>query len=367
MDEALFHLYYAYTKTGNKEKAAEIKKLLASQFSNSRFASIAVTGKDPLSNAPSPEVTKVYEGIYDQYIEGNFEEANRAKQQADSIYHTNYWSPHLLYIQAVYHIKQREDSVAKSDLKTLIQQNGGTPLADKATNLLQVLNRRAQIETELTNLQLNMPEEERPPATGIVSAPVITAKDTAVAKVVPKTDTAVTKPIAAIKVTPPTPKKDTVATKAEIAKKPEPKQVVDTIAKKPVVTKPASPYTFNANAEYYAVIILNRVDNVFAGEAKNAFFRYNREKFSSQPLEVSLTPFDDANKLVLIGNFASAQAAVDYVQRTKPLSPKEIVPWLKADKYTFTIVSKNNLQALLEQKNLAQYTKFLEQNLPIKF
>jgi hypothetical protein len=69
----------------------------------------------------------------------------------------------------------------------------------------------------------------------------------------------------------------------------------------------------------------------------------------------------------LIGSFNSAQEAVDYVQRTKPLSPKEIVPWLKSDKYSFTILAKDNLQALLNLKDLNQYKIFLEQNLPVKF
>ncbi|HYH14230.1 MAG TPA: tetratricopeptide repeat protein, partial [Flavisolibacter sp.] len=110
--QVLFDLYYSYTKVGETDKAAAIKKLLIDKYPNSRFASIVTTGKDPQSSKPQAETTKVYEGIYDLYIEGRFDEAQAAKRKADSIYHTNYWSPQLLYIEAVYHIRQREDSIA---------------------------------------------------------------------------------------------------------------------------------------------------------------------------------------------------------------------------------------------------------------
>ncbi|HVG41970.1 MAG TPA: hypothetical protein VM888_10210, partial [Chitinophagaceae bacterium] len=286
------------------------------------------------------------------------------------------------YIQAVYHIKQREDSVAKNVLSTLIQQNGGTPLAQKADNLLKVLSRRAEIENELANLQLVMPEEERKSeevtpittlpvtkplaTTKTTTPPTMTAKDTSVVKAVsPITiamDSAVKKDVAEVK-------KDTIAAikPLDIVKKPTPKPTVDTAVKKPVINKPTSPFTFKPDAPHYAVIILNKVDVVFVGEAKNAYFRYNREKYANQPLAVNIQPFNDSTNFVLIGNFPSAQSAADYVLKTKPLSPTEIVPWLKGDKYTFTILSKENLDVLLNLKDMKQYAKFLEQNLPVKF
>ncbi len=46
-------------------------------------------------------------------LEGNFKEADCTKKIADSIYGENYWTPQLLYIEAVYYIKQRDDSKQK--------------------------------------------------------------------------------------------------------------------------------------------------------------------------------------------------------------------------------------------------------------
>ena len=106
---------------------------------------------------------------------------------------------------------------------------------------------------------------------------------------------------------------------------------------------------------------------VFGNEAKNAFFRYNREKFYNQPLQITTFDADADNKLLLIGTFANAQAAADYLQKTKPISGTEIIPWLKGDKYTFSIISDKNLELLKTNPDLVNYKKFIEQYFPGKF
>src|SRR5690606_21423764 len=90
-------------------------------------------------------------------IEGRFDEALQQKKAADSIYGRNHWTPQLLYIEAVYHIRQRDDSSAMVSLNNIISQFNGTPLAEKATALADVLSRRHQIEEELRNMVINMP------------------------------------------------------------------------------------------------------------------------------------------------------------------------------------------------------------------
>ena len=113
MDEVLFNLYYCYNKNGETAKADAIKKLMSEKFAESNFTTIVTTGKNPESKTANPEATKMYEKIYDLFIEGKFEEAIAQKKVADSIYSNNFWTPQLLYIEAVYYIKQRQDSAAK--------------------------------------------------------------------------------------------------------------------------------------------------------------------------------------------------------------------------------------------------------------
>lgn len=338
--QALFHLYYSYTKVGEPAKAASIKNLLIEKYPNSRYASILTTGKDPQSSKPREDITKTYEGIYDLYLEGKFSEAQEAKRKADSIYHTNYWSPQLLYIEAVYHIKQREDSVAQEKLAMLIELHGGTPIGAKAKNLSNVLSRRKEIETELANLQIERPKEDTIYIEPMPSAPNVVKKETLNAR--PKDSIVIAQPVAA-------------------------KPVVDTTTRKAVVTKPGSPFSYKPDAQQYVAVILNKVDVVFVNEAKNAFNRYNKEQFYNLPLETNLVNINDDVKVVLIGNFSSAQGAIDYIQKTKPITASEIVPWLKGGKFSFSLISEENLRIVTETKEFDTYQKFLEQNLPVKF
>lgn len=362
MNEVLYHLYYAYKKTGDNTKAEQMKSLLMTQGANSRFAAIIATGKDPsVVNNKTPEITKTYEDIYEQFIEGKFDEAEAAKKVADSIYKTNYWEPQLLYIEAVYHIRQRDDSVAKNILQTLINQSSQTPLAAKAQNLLSVLNRRAQIEAELTRYQI--PQDttqqvvmiQRQTQTPLIQNPV--TKNPAVVK----KDSLINQPknnVALI-----TQKKDTVANVVSTSvKKP------DTVTKKPVITpKPYSVYTFNPSSKHYVMIILDKVDPMFANEVKNAFFRYNREAYYNRTFDISSKDLDADRKLVLISGFNDVQDAVDYAMKVKKIAANEIIPWLKADKYSFSIMTDANLDILSQKKDLNEYKKFLDQNLPGKF
>ena len=115
------------------------------------------------------------------------------------------------------------------------------------------------------------------------------------------------------------------------------------------------------------VAAAEKVDVMFINEAKNAFTRYNKEKYYNQTFEASIVPLDEDRKLLIISGFTNAADAVSYVQEARKIAHLEIVPWLKNDKYSFSIMSDSNLPILLEKKDLPQYSKFLDQNLPGKF
>jgi len=424
MDEVLFGLYYAYTKAGNTSQAAQIKKLLQDKFPSSRYAAIVSTGKDPQAkNTVSPEATKAYENVYNLFIEGKFDEAIAAKKVADSTYKTTFWQPQLLYIESVYYIKQREDSLAKNTLQTIINQNTNAALTSKAQTLLNVLNRRQQIEDELNRYQIQSqpvvdtnvivkadPVQPKTDTVATIQRPTITAQQSSEKKPQPNVNLTVQKPKADTLVKNPVfksldtvakkpviPKstdtvakkkpvvakdtiakkqvtvKDTIAKKPitksvdTVAKKPVRKPAADTVAKKPTIPKSNYIYTHTPDAPHYVAIIMDKVDPVFVNEAKNAFFRYNRERYSRLPLELEILPLTNDIKLLLVKGFASADPAVEYAQIARTLAPTEIIPWLTGNKYTFTIITAPNLELLKGTTDISVYKKFLEQYLPGKF
>ena len=239
----------------------------------------------------------------------------------------------------MYHVRQREDSVAKNTLKLIIQQNPSTPLADKANNMIQVLARRNQIEEELRNLNIVRPQEDTIVVEDFVPTPEALKRDSTVLQ----------KNIVIINTPGPKPRTDSGISKTYIPP--------------PVI----SAYNYDANAKHYVMIILNKVDNVFGNEAKNAFNRYNKERYYNLPLTNQVVPLDADNKLLLIGNFSNILQATEYVQKAISLAPREIIPWLKADKYSFTIISEKNLEVLKNKLDLSNYKDFLEKNSGLKF
>ncbi len=343
MDEVLFNLYYCYHKNGENAKAESIRRLMNEKFPKSNLTTIVTTGKNPESKGANADATKMYEGIYDLFLEGKFDQAIAQKKAADSLYSNNYWNPQLLYIEAVYFIKQHQDSAAKIELNNIINKFPQSPLAAKAMTMIDVLGRRAQIEQELRDLVLNMP------------AP----------------DTAAQKHYVFV---PNQPQKDTTTTKPNINQPPvtQPPVVnnnnplIDTTTKKPV-GPPATNYSSTPEAPHYVVIVLNKVDPVFVNEARNAFMGYNRDTYYNKQMTAELVEVDADNRLLLISPFKNAQEAIEYVDRTKPITASQIVPWLKGGKYYYSIITDKNLEVLKNSKDIDKYKQFLDRTFPGKF
>jgi hypothetical protein len=125
-------------------------------------------------------------------------------------------------------------------------------------------------------------------------------------------------------------------------------------------------YYFDSTTKHHAAIVLDKVDPLFVTEVRNAYTRFNRERYH-QTFPMNVVDLDADRKILLIGDFASAQEALNYMTSARQAAASEVMPWLKAEKYSFSIIDDENLPLLLEKKDLEQYRKFLVQNLPGKF
>ena len=98
---------------------------------------------------------------------------------------------------------------------------------------------------------------------------------------------------------------------------------------------------------------------VFVNEAKNAFNRYNKQNFYNKTIDITSEVIDDNVKLVLMNNFENADAAMAYMEKVRKIAATEIVPWLPAANYKFSVISAKNLEILKASKDLTEYQKFL--------
>ncbi|MGB8193976.1 MAG: hypothetical protein WCF67_18730, partial [Chitinophagaceae bacterium] len=287
--------------------------------------------------------TASYQNIYTAFIEGNFDQAIADKRKADSLYGERYWTPQLLYIESIYHVRQRNDSAAKSSLSQLMARFADSPLRIKAENMLSVLNRRAEIEAYLTNLQVQRATDDTTTTTIVRDnkPPVVTQA-----------------PAPEIK------KQDVVTAPPKPIDQPK-KEDVQKVTPAPVIKK--TTYSFKADEPQLVMIVLDKVDPVYVTETRNAFNRYNREKYYNKTFEITNVPLDDNVKLVVMNNFENANAAIEYVEKVRKAAPSEIVPWLPPGKYSFYIISAQNLEVLKASKDVNLYKQELGAVFPGKF
>ena len=340
--EALYYLFYAYKKMGRDAKAAAVQQELLQKYAGTPFqlrVNNAVTGE---SDKAGKVATAAYESIYTLFIEGKFDEAILQKKISDSVYGSGYWTPQLLYIEAVYYLHIRQDDQAKKALNNIVELFTDKPIASKAKNMLEVLGRRKEIEEYLTKLEIKRIED-----TVYVGNPEVLARE--------KTGTPMVQDSMRL-----IPIKISLADSLAKIKKP----VIDIAG--PVVkadsakAATATVYTFHVEAPHAVVLVLLKVDPVYVSESRNAFNRYNMEKYYNQKIDISNVPVNDSLKLVVMAGFENAAVAKEYLEKTIPAAPVRIIPWLPATKYSFLLISQDNVEVLKNRQNLDEYRKFQE-------
>jgi hypothetical protein len=311
--------------------------LLLQKFQKSKSAELVMHPESMNPSKKDTAATRRYEDIYNLFIEGNFEKAIKEKEQADSLYGVNYWSPQLLYIQSVYYIRKKDDSTAIKVLDQIITQYPTSPLKQKAVTMIDVLKRRSSIESYLSKLNIQRAKED----SGIIVYD----------------DATISKPVL--------PAITRNREKAKEATIIPGKAVMDSSKKLPPPVTNGT-FTFDPLTPQYVVMVLNKVDPVYSSEARNAFTRYNHENFPSLGITITKDTLDKERALLIFTGFENADAAIRYRDKLKKDAVAEI-SWLPADKYAFYIISDTNLSLLKQNKNLQNYLELLDKKYPGKF
>jgi outer membrane protein assembly factor BamD (BamD/ComL family) len=368
VEPALFNLSYCYKKTGRTGRADSALAQLKTAFPGGKMLTQLNTAIADKKKADPAQ--KQYENIYGMFLSGRFEEAKEAKLKADKQFGKNYWTPQLLYIESIYYVKQKQDSVAINRLENIVGLFSSSPLAEKAATMIDVLKRREQIEAYLTNLNLDQADNLASRRVDLnATAPVIAninrTKDTALNA--PKQLMVAPKQLVDISDT------KTIST-AAVIKKDSVKQIGPKELKKidfgnAVTAAPTlnKTYTFNAADTQYVVVLLNNVDPIFVAESRNAFNRYNQDFYTDRQIQVYNRRINAQYNFLMFGPFVNAGDAITYIDKVRPLAKTRIIPWLTTDKYRFSIISNANMELLISTQDIEGYHTFMHQVFPDKF
>jgi outer membrane protein assembly factor BamD (BamD/ComL family) len=312
-------LYYSYLKIGNQQKADYYKNLLTTRYTNTKSAQMLLNPSKFDSASIKAAATRRYEVIYNYFVEGNFDKALQEKKAADSLFGNTYWTPQLLYIEGVYYVKQRLDSQAINTFNQIIKLYPNSKLKPKAVTFIDVLKRRAEIEKYLTNLNEK-----------------------------PKNDTAAVARGASPGLNVGAPGKDM------------------NDAAKGVVIDAKAPYKIADDQPQMIAMVLEKVDQVYVGESKNALNRAVQEKYSGKGIEVSKDALDKETSLILFKGFNNSGEAIKFMLDLRTWVSGE-VSWLSPSKYRFIMISEDNLKQAKANKNMNIYLEVLRSRYPGKF
>jgi hypothetical protein len=338
--EALYNQYFCYIHLNDSLSAAGVLALMKQKFPSGRYISLIENPpKGPEDLPVRTQATRAYDSVYANFIEGKFDEAAAKKLKLDSMFGEKYWTPQLLYIEALYYIHYRYDSIGKVTLNKIITKYPGTLMAVKAKNVLRVLSERERIENYLRNLHVTRMSDD-----SIARAANLNAQPK-------KQDSAVVKAGADKLI------KDSGQA---VLKKPDSLQ----LRKQALFI---SPFTWAPDKPQAVVLVMTKVDPVYVTESKNAFDRYNRENFYGKNYDISQMSLSDTTKMMVIHGFDNAALALAYLDKAGNAAPREIIPWLPPNKYYFIVIDDGNMEILKTNKDMQLYKKFLSVYSPDKF
>jgi len=334
--ELYMNLSYCYQKIGNQQMADYYKNLLMKNFAGSNYAQYL--SHPEIFNSPEKDTAAShrYDRIYNLFIEGNFDEANKEKNAADSLYGQSYWNPQLLYIQSVYYIQKRQDSAAMNVLHQIINQYPDSPMKEKATTMINVLSRRDSIENYLTHLNVTRAKED---------SQIVVFDESKKVNVNPT-----------VKNEAPVIKNETI----------QPQKPVINPEKKLAPPVKNAQFSFNPTDSQNVLMVLTKVDPVYVSEARNAFNRFNSQSAATNQIQIVKDTLDSQRSFLVFSQFIDADEAIKYMDKLRQQAPVQ-VSWLPAQKYAFYIISESNLELLKQNKNLQGYIDLLNKKYPGKF
>ncbi|WP_374950507.1 tetratricopeptide repeat protein [Mucilaginibacter sp.] len=382
-----YNLYRLYSEL-NAAQSDKFKNLVLSQYPETPFAKTIL---DPeysrRLNDEDTEFSSLYNKVYDLYAAKKYPQVITAANSLLGQYPNNRFAAQLLYLRTFAAAHQENLPPFKADLELIAAKYPDdkliTPLVNQHltyvnTNLAELAARPIVITDGNGNdLEFTLPiadkqqTEYRPPSVGRYE-PVADVRapekkpELVVAK--PVTQPSVQQPATQLtKVKPPALTKDSIAMAPPLAAQP----VVPVVTNQPQVTQPiAQPapvpvktiskiFTMRDSSRYYFVVNVNS-GTINVASSRFGIGQFNRVQYQGKGINHYLKNSGPDNQLIYVGRFNSLESVKDYARAIIPLMP-DIMKTPK-DKYSFFIITQENLDKLADKKILDSYIDYYQAN-----
>ena len=336
-----YNLYRLYSETGDVAKADIYKNLLLKDFSGTVYAKIIL---DPdysrRMDDKDAEFNALYNQVYDLYAARKYAAVVTKADSLLQIYPNNKLAAQLAYLRTIANGHQEKYAPFKDELLAITTKYPSdqliVPLVNQHIVYIEA-NKEKMSAREFALLDNDPNEEPFVPATvqqqTIAQAPLQNKPALQNKPVQPQVTPAVSN------------NKPVTAPQANTAPLPNQPPVVKSI------------FSLRDSTNYYFVI------NVATGTTNLSSSRFgigqfNRANYQGGTISHQLTNVGNDNQLIYIGRFNSLNAVKEYARAIIPLMPQ--IMKVPADKYTFFIITKENLDKLADKKTLDSYIDFYQ-------
>jgi tetratricopeptide (TPR) repeat protein len=342
-----YNLYRLYTETNNPVKADEYKNLLLKNYPDSLYAKVII---DPDYNRRIDDkdagFNALYNQVYDLYAKRKYKEVITKADSLLQIYPNHKLAAQLSYLRTISNGHHEKFAPFRDELLAITTKYPDdrliTPLINQ--HIVYIEANKVKMSAREFVLMDNDPAEEpfipaTVPQQVMASMPVQNQ---------PQQKPIVQNQQVQPQVTPPP--------AANLPVVNQPANTTSAVATPPVVK---SIFSLRDSTNYYFVV------NVGSGTTNLSSSRFgigqfNRANFKGGAILHQLKNAGADNQLIYVGRFYSIGAVKDYARAIIPLMPQ--IMKVPADKYSFFIITQENLDKLADKKALDSYIDFYQKN-----
>lgn len=357
-----YSLYRLYTEL-NDPKAEKYKNLLLKNYGDTAFAKIIV---DPdyskKLNDKDAEFMTNYNKVFDLYEKRKYTDVITLADQVIKQFPDNKFEAQLYYLRAIAAAHNEPVAAFKNDLEQIVKKYPNDkliiPLITQhinyiTANLVDMSKRHnALLETDTSAVPFTPPvENKKETEYRVPGRHMIFATTPDVRKPEVKAGTATKADSAKNKANDSTANAGTKTPPVDILL-----STAKTPGKKPAVS---SIFSMRDSTNYYFVINIAN-DNTNLASSRFGLGQFNRTNVNDDRVKHQLMQVGDNNRLIFVGRFYSLDAVKAYARAIIPIMPE--IMKIPKDKYSFFIITSQNLDKLANKKLLDSYIDYYQNN-----
>jgi outer membrane protein assembly factor BamD (BamD/ComL family) len=346
---AVYYSMYRLYSDLNDPKAEDYKSRLLKNFPETAFAKVIL---DPdyskkLSDKDA-EANSFYSEVYDLYAHKKYNDVIKRVDEIMKEYPDNKFAAQLYYLKAIAAGHNETSTQFEADLKQIAKNYPNdrliTPLVNQHINYINA----NLVDMSARHFALSDADTTEVPFT----PPVEFQKQTAYRAPGREMHFNTVAEIKKAEVKPPAPKIDSV--KKVVVPDPllSPK-------KTPVKPVPSNIFSLKDSTDYYFVVNISN-DNTNLASSRFGIGQFNRANLQDADVKHQLMGAGDNNRLIYVGRFYSLAAVKKYARAIIPVMPE--IMKIQKDKYTFFIITGQNLNKITDKKTLDSYVDYYQNN-----